>query len=109
MAPAKPRRLVQWSRPKCGAQRPRLELGRWSDGDLHRHDRRASSPAPAAGGLRSKSARGTLGGRLLWQLAGNDEFTVAWMLDLDPRARATELIRAFVAEFGSLPFANLTG
>jgi hypothetical protein len=50
---------------------------------------------------------GHYGGRYLWQLAGSDEFLIAWRTDPSPRAAETELLDAFISEFGSLPFANI--
>jgi len=51
---------------------------------------------------------GHWGGRLLWQLAGIDDCTIAWRADPDPRAGESSLLAEFFDEFGALPYANLT-
>jgi hypothetical protein len=50
---------------------------------------------------------GHWGGRLIWQVDGSKDFVLAWAVDPEPLAREAELIRAFVVEFGAMPFANL--
>ena len=52
-------------------------------------------------------AVGHWGGRFLWQLAAFEELQVCWHLDADPAMAERELLDAFEAGFGALPFANL--
>jgi hypothetical protein len=52
---------------------------------------------------------GHWGGRYLWQVAGSDDWLIAWRSEANPRATEAALLQAFVAEFGSLPYANLVG
>lgn len=54
---------------------------------------------------------GHWGGRYIWQLANADELIVAWIRSpegVEARALETNLLDEFAAEFGTLPFANLT-
>jgi hypothetical protein len=50
---------------------------------------------------------GHYGGRLLWQLAGSDDYLIAWREDSSPRTAEAALLDEFMSAFGSLPFANL--
>jgi hypothetical protein len=51
---------------------------------------------------------GHWGGRAAWQLADGPELLIAWWpTQRDARAVERELLAAFVAKFGRLPFANL--
>jgi len=52
---------------------------------------------------------GHWGGRYVWQLRGSQELLVSWRPSLgsDPEMLEGELLRAFVAVHGRLPFANL--
>jgi hypothetical protein len=52
---------------------------------------------------------GHRGGRYLWQIEGADRFLVAWHPDEDPTGAENELLLAFVAAYGSYPFANIAG
>ena len=54
---------------------------------------------------------GHWGGRLLWQIAGAEEFLVAWLPTPggSPFAAEHELMHEFRARFGSWPFANIQG
>lgn len=49
------------------------------------------------------------GGRYIWQLKGADELLVCWKVldEREPSEVESELISAFVAQFGQRPFANL--
>jgi hypothetical protein len=51
---------------------------------------------------------GHQGGRYIWQLADSDHLLVAWKAtEEDPADAEASLIRAFMNEYGALPFANL--
>jgi hypothetical protein len=51
---------------------------------------------------------GHWGGRATWQLADGPELLIAWWVtERDARAVEKELLAAFVAKFGRLPYANL--
>jgi hypothetical protein len=47
------------------------------------------------------------GGRLIWQLGGSSDFILAWMPCQDYRRMEADLLAAFRAAYGALPFANL--
>lgn len=54
---------------------------------------------------------GHWGGRYIWQLARADALVIAWVRapeGVEAREVETELLDRFAAEFGGLPFANLT-
>lgn len=50
---------------------------------------------------------GHWGGRYLWQLDGTDELMVCYKPCAEPRDEESRLLDLFLAEHGSLPFANL--
>lgn len=50
---------------------------------------------------------GHWGGRLIWHLADVDQLRVFWKVCSEPRAEERNLLAAFVARYGRLPFANL--
>jgi len=50
---------------------------------------------------------GHWGGRYIWQLGDADDLIVAWKVVEQPGVVEGELLRAFSARFGALPFANL--
>jgi hypothetical protein len=52
---------------------------------------------------------GHWGGRLIWQLNDSSDLVVCWkaLPNSDPRAEESQLIKAFVSQFGNRPFANL--
>jgi hypothetical protein len=50
---------------------------------------------------------GHRGGRLIWQLHDHRKLLVAWMPHDDAVELEAELVAAFVAAYGTLPFANL--
>lgn len=53
-------------------------------------------------------AVGHWGGRLIWQLEESDSLHVCWKeIPGDPAPVETSMIRAFSADFGRRPFANL--
>lgn len=52
---------------------------------------------------------GHQGGRYLWQVAGSDEFLVAWQAVDDPTAEENRLLAAFFEIHGAYPFANIAG
>lgn len=54
---------------------------------------------------------GHWGGRLIWQLANHQDLVFCWKLIAkeDPRLIEKELISLYRAQFGKMPFANLTG
>ncbi len=57
------------------------------------------------------SAVGHWGGRLLWQVAGSDDFAVCWRPEgcTDPEEQEGRLIREFKEDHGGMrPFANLS-
>jgi hypothetical protein len=53
---------------------------------------------------------GHWGGRYIWQVAGSNDFLVAWKEtgEVSPRDAEMELMAAFSKQYGHLPFANLT-
>jgi hypothetical protein len=51
---------------------------------------------------------GHWGGRYVWQLSDHDQLVVAWEQTAEYVQREAELIARFQAEFGALPFANLS-
>jgi hypothetical protein len=52
---------------------------------------------------------GHWGGRYMWQIAGSDEFIIAWLPTSDPMGEHRTLMDEFRAAFGSWPFANILG
>lgn len=50
---------------------------------------------------------GHKGGRYLWQLADSGKLLLARQVHRAPAARESELLEAFVGEYGAFPFANL--
>ena len=52
---------------------------------------------------------GHQGGRYLWQVAGSDEFLVAWRAVEDPTAEENRLLAAFYEIHHAYPFANIAG
>lgn len=53
---------------------------------------------------------GHWGGRYIWQLADSEDLLVCWKRcnpEVSARALETELLEAFVARYGKLPFANI--
>lgn len=52
---------------------------------------------------------GHWGGRLIWQIAFSHKLAVCWkpLPNEDPRTVEAQLIKEFVSQFGSRPFANL--
>lgn len=52
---------------------------------------------------------GHRGGRYLWQIEGSDGFLVAWRPAENPTSAENEVLRAFLAAHGTLPFANIAG
>ncbi len=52
---------------------------------------------------------GHRGGRYLWQIEGSDGFLVAWRPTEEPTGAENEVLRAFLAAHGALPFANIAG
>jgi hypothetical protein len=53
---------------------------------------------------------GHYGGRLIWQLKNHSELLFCWKPtpNEDPREIEKHLLSAFIDQFGTLPFANLT-
>lgn len=47
------------------------------------------------------------GGRLTWQLSNPEDLEVSWKTESHARALETELLAVHLAEFGTMPFANL--
>ena len=80
---------------------------------------KATGGSTGRGGLRTRirqlvdygggKAVGHQGGRYLWQLAGADEFLVAWKTVANPTAEETRILTAFFQRFGAYPFANIAG
>ncbi|MEK6719817.1 MAG: hypothetical protein AABZ33_04000 [Chloroflexota bacterium] len=52
---------------------------------------------------------GHQGGRYLWQVAGADEFLIAWRAAEDPTAEENRLLADFFEAYGAYPFANIAG
>lgn len=54
---------------------------------------------------------GHWGGRLIWQLKNHSDLIFCWKVtpDEDPREVEKQLLKDFVNQFESRPFANLTG
>jgi len=53
---------------------------------------------------------GHMGGRLVWQVEGHENFLIAWMAvntNENPRSKEKQMIREFKAIYGKRPFANL--
>lgn len=50
---------------------------------------------------------GHWGGRYIWQLAASGDLVVAWRACPNPGAEEGRLLRAFEAQYGRLPFANI--
>lgn len=79
--------------------------------------RRADQPVGVACGPGSASwsitvpskAVGHQGGRYLWQLAGAEEFLVAWKAVANPTAEENRILSEFFQHFGAYPFANIAG
>lgn len=53
-------------------------------------------------------AVGHYGGRYLWQIPDPLALVVAWTEDDEPRVAETKLLTEFNAQFGALPFANIS-
>ncbi len=53
---------------------------------------------------------GHYGGRLIWQLRNSGELVVCWkaLPKNDPRTVEANLIKQFIAKYGTRPFANLS-
>ena len=93
--------------------------GRWITSAEVLYIGKATAGTSGRGGLRKRVGQllaygsgkpvGHQGGRYLWQVAGSDDFLVAWRAVEDPTSEENRLLASFFELHGAYPFANIAG